>query len=292
MVLKRPFPTLWILIFLGCLSICMQYITIDKLSALHRSELRHLTKYNRPLREGLFRWIDISLSILFLRPPRWSVEQKRQAGNHRLFAKCILQRATKPCIYSAAPWYASVLLCSGACTGRRCLPPSPSPILSPEPSRTGEFAHVDISVGNGSPYMQLRLRLLYFVGLVDFLSEYFLSKNWFMGTTHVLSGIGMYYWRQPGQSRPRGIAGLGLCAVFLATTTSTFMDVAVSLFYALLPWPFMLRIPYPINHTKCERPHRRIGTPGKFHSPGLWDLMQWYFWGATGRADRLWGHQT
>ena len=68
MFYKRPFPTLWILIFLGCLSFCMQYITIEKLSVLAPAvSYVTLTKYIQAINEKIsFGWIDISLSALFL----------------------------------------------------------------------------------------------------------------------------------------------------------------------------------------------------------------------------------
>ncbi len=68
MILKRPFPTLWILIFLGCLSFCMQYITIEKLSVFSPAEtFGTLTKYIQAIDAKVsFEWIDILLSSLFL----------------------------------------------------------------------------------------------------------------------------------------------------------------------------------------------------------------------------------
>ena len=76
-----------------------------------------------------------------------------------------------------------------------------------------------------------------------------------MAGTHIISGIGMYFFvGNLCQSRRAGfIAGLGYVLCFWHTQQVLIMGrLPLSLFYALLPWPFyavesMIRSPYKMR---------------------------------------------
>ncbi|MXZ11799.1 MAG: hypothetical protein F4Y79_20460 [Gemmatimonadetes bacterium] len=248
MFYKRPFPTLWILIFLGCLLICMQYITIDKLSALSPAlSYVTLTKYIQTINEKVsFGWIDISLSVLFLATSAlvlWQEKSKRALTD---FLQNVFSSERKT-LYL-------LLACSLVCVrfyfargGMHWAADTSHHIaqsyLVARAIADGELPIWTFLMGNGSPYMQnYGFAFFYLVGLVDFFCRnIFLSLKLVMGTAHVLSGIGMYYLASSlCQSRRAGfIAGLGYVLCFWHTQHVLIMGrLPLSLFYALLPWPF------------------------------------------------------
>ena len=98
-------------------------------------------------------------------------------------------------------------------------------------------------LGSGTPYLQFYGSLFfYLVGLVDLLSpDFFLSLKLVLGGSHILSGIGMYLLvRFLTHSRKAGfLAGLAYVLSFWHTQQVLIMGrLPLSLFYALLPWPF------------------------------------------------------
>ena len=248
MFYKRPFPTLWILIFLGCLSICMQYITIDKLSVLSPARsFVTLTSYIQAINEKIsFGWIDISLSVLFLATCAlvlWKEMSKRVLTD---FLQNIFSSERKTlylllaCSFVCVRYYFARGGMHWAADASHHIAQS---YLAARAIADGELPIWTFLMGNGSPYMQnYGFAFFYLVGLVDFLCrDIFLSLKLIMSTTHILSGIGMYYLASSlCQSRRAGfIAGLGYVLCFWHTQHVLIMGrLPLSLFYALLPWPF------------------------------------------------------
>ena len=303
MFYNRPFPTLWILIFLGCLSFCMQYITIEKLSVFSPAEtFGTLTKYIQAINANIsFGWIDISLSVLFLATSAlvlWKEMSKRVLTD---FLQNVFSSERKT-LYL-------LLACSLVCVrfyfarggmhwGADASHHIAQSYLVARAIADGELPIWTFFMGNGSPYMQnYGFAFFYLVGLVDFLCrDIFLSLKLIMGTTHILSGIGMYYLASSlCQSRRAGfIAGLGYVLCFWHTQHVLIMGrLPLSLFYALLPWPFyavecLIRSPYKVQSAL-------IGGLGiallNFTHPG-YGTYAMVFWGCycLARLWSLWGH--
>ena len=300
---KRPFPTLWILIFLGCLSFFMQYITIEKLSVFSPAEtFGTLTKYIQAINAKIsFGWIDILLSGLFLAISAlvlWKEISKRVLTD-------FLQN-----IFSSERKTLYLLLgCSVVCVrfyfargdmhwGADASHHIAQSYLVARAIADGELPIWTFLMGNGSPYMQnYGFAFFYLVGLVDFFCrDIFLSLKLVMGTSHVLSGIGMYYLASTlCQSRRAGfIAGLGYVLCFWHTQSVLIMGrLPLSMFYALLPWPFyaiecLIRSPYKVRAAL-------IGGLGiallNFTHPG-YGTYAMVFWGCycIVRLWSLWGH--
>ena len=98
-------------------------------------------------------------------------------------------------------------------------------------------------LGAGSPYLQFYgFLFFYLVGLVDLLcGDIFLSLKLTMAGCHVVSGIGMYLLvrRVCGSRRAGFLAGMAYVLCFWHTQQVLIMGrLPLSLFYALLPWPF------------------------------------------------------
>lgn len=259
---KRPFPTLWILIFLGCLSFCMQYITIEKLSVLAPAvSYVTLTKYIQAINEKIsFGWIDISLSVLFLATSAlvlWQEKSKRVLTDflQNVFSS---ERKTLYLLLACSVVCVRFYFARGGMHWSADIPPHiTQSYLAAKAIADGELPIWTFLMGNGSPYLQnYGFAFFYLVGLIDFFCrDIFLSLKLVMGTTHVLSGIGMYYLASSlCQSRRAGfIAGLGYVLCFWHTQHVLIMGrVPLSLFYALLPWPFyavesLIRSPYKMR---------------------------------------------
>ncbi len=300
---KRPFPTLWILIFLGCLSFCMQYITIEKLSVFSPAEtFGTLTEYIQAINEKIsFEWIDILLSVLFLATSAlvlWKEISKRVLTD-------FLQN-----VFSSERKTLYLLLgCSLVCVrfyfargGMHWSADASHHIaqsyLVARAIADGELPIWTFLKGNGSPYMQnYGFAFFYIVGLVDFFCrDIFLSLKLIMGTTHILSGIGMYYLTSSlCQSRRAGfIAGLGYVLCFWHTQHVLIMGrLPLSLFYALLPWPFYA-VEYMIRSSYKVRAALLGGLSIallNFTHPG-YGTYAMVFWGCycIARLWSLWGH--
>ena len=303
MILKRPFPTLWILIFLGCLSICMQYITIEKLSVLSPAQtFGTLTEYIQAINAKVsFGWIDILLSVLFLATSAlvlWQEKSKRALTD---FLQNVFSSERKT-LYL-------LLACSLVCVrfyfargGMHWAADASHHIaqsyLVARAIADGELPIWTFLMGNGSPYMQnYGFAFFYLVGLVDFFCRnIFLSLKLVMAATHVLSGIGMYYLASRlCQSRRAGfIAGLGYVLCFWHTQHVLIMGrLPLSLFYALLPWPFyavecLIRSPYKVRAALLGGLSIALLN---FTHPG-YGTYAMVFWGCycVARLWSLWGH--
>ena len=303
MIYKRPFPTLWILIFLGCLSICMQYITIEKFSVFSPAEtFGTLTEYIQAINEKIsFEWIDILLSVLFLATSAlilWKEISKRVLTD---FLQNVFSSERKT-LYL-------LLACSLVCVrfyfarggmhwGADASHHIAQSYLAARAIADGELPIWTFFMGNGSPYMQnYGFAFFYIVGLVDFFfRDIFLSLKLIMGTTHILSGIGMYYLASSlCQSRRAGlIAGLGYVLCFWHTQHVLIMGrLPLSLFYALLPWPF-----YAVECLIRSSYKMRAALLGglsiallNFTHPG-YGTYAMVFWGCycIVRLWSLWGH--
>ena len=281
----------------------MQYITIDKLSVLSPAlSYVTLTKYIQTINEKVsFGWIDISLSVLFLATSvlvLWQEKSKRVLTN---FLQNVFSSERKT-LYL-------LLACSLVCVrfyfargGMHWAADASHHIaqsyLVARAIADGELPIWTFLMGNGSPYMQnYGFAFFYLVGLVDFFCRnIFLSLKLVMGTTHVLSGIGMYYLASSlCQSRRAGfIAGLGYVLCFWHTQHVLIMGrLPLSLFYALLPWPFyavecLIRSSYKVRAAL-------IGGLGiallNFTHPG-YGTYAMVFWGCycVIRLWSLWGH--
>jgi len=107
----------------------------------------------------------------------------------------------------------------------------------------GEFPIWTNAFGGGTPYLQFYgFLFFYLTGLVELvLRDLFLSLKLVLAAGHVASGLGMYCLvRVACRSRPAGfIAGLAYVLSFWHTQQVLIMGrLPLSLFYALLPWPF------------------------------------------------------
>ena len=303
MFYKRPFPTLWILIFLGCLSICMQYITIEKLSVFSPAEtFGTLTEYIQAINAKIsFGWIDISLSVLFLATSALVLWQE--------ISKRVLTDFLQNVFSSERKTLYLLLACSLVCVrfyfarggmhwGADASHHIAQSYLVARAIADGELPIWTFFMGNGSPYMQnYGFAFFYLVGLVDFFCrDIFLSLKLIMGTTHILSGIGMYYLASSlCQSRRAGlIAGLGYVLCFWHTQHVLIMGrLPLSLFYALLPWPF-----YAVECLIRSSYKMRAALLGglsiallNFTHPG-YGTYAMVFWGCycIVRLWSLWGH--
>ena len=303
MFYKRPFPILWILIFLGCLSICMQYITIAKLSVLPPARsFVTLTSYIRAIEDNVsFGWIDISLSVLFLATSALVLWQEK--------SKRVLTDFLQNVFSSERKTLFLLLGCSLVCVryyfarggmhwGADASHHIAQSYLVARAIADGELPIWTFLMGNGSPYMQnYGFAFFYFVGLVDFLCrDIFLSLKLVMSTTHILSGVGMYYLASSlCQSRRAGfIAGLGYVLCFWHTQHVLIMGrLPMSLFYALLPWPFyavesLIRSPYKMRAALLGGLSIALLN---FTHPG-YGTYAMVFWGCycIVRLWSLWGH--
>ena len=259
---KRPFPTLWLLLFLSCLAICMQYVTMTKFSVLPpAASFVTLSAFVQVIEQKIaFEKIDIALLVLFLATCALLLWQERRGRVLTDFLKDVFASERKP-VYL-------LLGCSLICVrfyfaprrnalGRRRLSPH-RPILSRGQNHRGRsVAHLYVLHGQWIALpAKLRLCLLLSRWLCRaHLSGFIFSLKLVMAGTHIISGIGMYFFvGNLCQSRRAGfIAGLGYVLCFWHTQQVLIMGrLPLSLFYALLPWPFyavesMIRSPYKMR---------------------------------------------
>ena len=281
----------------------MQYITIEKLSVFSPAEtFGTLTEYIQAINEKIsFEWIDILLSVLFLATSAlilWKEISKRVLTD---FLQNVFSSERKT-LYL-------LLACSLVCVrfyfarggmhwGADASHHIAQSYLAARAIADGELPIWTFFMGNGSPYMQnYGFAFFYIVGLVDFFfRDIFLSLKLIMGTTHILSGIGMYYLASSlCQSRRAGlIAGLGYVLCFWHTQHVLIMGrLPLSLFYALLPWPF-----YAVECLIRSSYKMRAALLGglsiallNFTHPG-YGTYAMVFWGCycIVRLWSLWGH--
>ena len=303
MIFKRPFPTLWILIFLGCLSFCIQYVTIDKLSVLAPSlSYLTLTKYIQAINEKVsFGWIDILLFVLFLATSALILWQEKRNRALTDFLQDVFSSERKTLYLLLGFSFVCVRFYFARGDMHWSADAAPhiaQAYLAARAIADGELPIWTFLIGNGSPYMQnYGFAFFYLVGLVDFFCRnIFLSLKLVMSTTHVLSGIGMYYLASSlCQSRRAGfIAGLGYVLCFWHTQHVLIMGrLPPSLFYALLPWPF-----YAVESLIRSSYKMRAALIGglsiallNFTHPG-YGAYAMVFWGCycIVRLWSLWGH--
>jgi hypothetical protein len=126
----------------------------------------------------------------------------------------------------------------------------------------GEFPVWTNAFGAGSPYLQFYgFAFFYLVGLADLLlRDLFLSLKLVLFLTHSLSGVGMYFLAAAlCRSRRAGfLAGLAYVLCFWHTQHVLFLGrLPLSLFYALLPWPF-----YSLEALRDVRRRRSMAAAG------------------------------
>ena len=134
--------------------------------------------------------------------------------------------------------------------------------------RQGEIPIWTNFMGTGNPYMLFYgFLFFYVVGLLDLLcGNLWIALKLVLGGGHLLSGIGMYFFaRAACRSRLAGfLAGLAYVLSFWHTQQILILGrLPLSLFYALLPWPF-----YFFEQTRF-RQRRRTAVLGGGMTLGL-----------------------
>lgn len=299
---KRPFPTLWLLLFLSCLAICMQYVTMAKFSVLPPAgTFVTLSAFVQAIEQKIaFEKIDIALLVLFLATCALLLWQERRGQVLTDFLKDVFASERKP-VYL-------LLGCSLICVRFYFAPGAmhwgadashhiAQSYLAARTIADGQWPIYTFFMGNGSPYLQnYGFAFFCLVGFVELICrDLFFSLKLVMAGTHIISGIGMYFFvGNLCQSRRAGfIAGLGYVLCFWHTQQVLIMGrLPLSLFYALLPWPFyavesMIRSPYKMRAAL-------IGGASlaflNFTHPG-YGTYAMLFWGCycIGRLWSLWG---
>ena len=300
---KRPFPTLWLLIFLGCLSICMQFVTVEKFSALPPAgTFVTLPAFVQAIELKItFEKIDIVLLFLFLAASALLLWKERRERVLTDFLKDVFASERKPvylllgCSLLCVRYYfASGEMHWGADASHHIA----QSYLAARTIADGQWPIWTFFMGNGSPYLQnYGFAFFCLVGFVDLLCrDLYLSLKLIMAGTHIISGIGMYcFVSSLCQSRRAGfIAGLGYVLCFWHTQQVLMMGrLPLSLFYALLPWPFyavesMIRSPYKMRAALLGGASLALLN---FTHPG-YGTYAMLFWGCycIARLWSLWGH--
>ncbi len=246
---RIQFPTLWVLISLGALSVCIQYVTMTKLWVLSPS--RGYVTWGNFLRVvgeeqitfGALDGLLAALLVLCAAPLLYC------EARHRVLTEFLQDCFASP---RKTLWLltASLFVCGRFYFARG------EPTWAADASH--HLAHSWIAsqaiadsqvpiwtffIGTGSPVFQTYgFVFFYLVGLVNLIfDDFVLSLKLIMGTAHVLSGIGMYHLAASlCRSRSAGfIAGLAYGLCFWHTQHVLLMGrLPLSLFYALLPWAF------------------------------------------------------
>ena len=246
---RIQFPTLWVLISLGALSVCIQYVTMTKLWVLSPSQTygtwgRFLSAVlEEPI---IFGPLDALLAILFLLGAALLIYQE---ARHRVLTAFLQDCFASP---GKTLWLltASLFVCgrfyfargepSWAADAAHHLAHS---WIAAQAIADGQVPIWTFYIGTGSPVFQTYgFVFFYLAGLVDlFLGDFYLSLKLILGAAHVLSGIGMYLLAASlCRSRAAGfIAGLAYALCFWHTQHVLLMGrLSLSLFYAFLPWAF------------------------------------------------------
>ena len=245
---KRPFPTMWVLLFWGGLSICIQYVTVEKFSVFAPSD-SHITweKFVRAVeKEITFDPLDGLLVALFLVSTVFLLyKEMRQRVISDFLQDCFAsQRKTlwllAGCSLLCVRFYFARGEWSWAGDASHHIVSS---WLTAQTIAEGQVPIWTFFMGTGSLYLQnYGFAFFYLVGLVDLVCrDLSLSLKLVMAATHVLSGIGMYYLVASlcRSRRAAFIAGLGYVLCFWHTQHVFIMGrLPLSLFYALLPWAF------------------------------------------------------
>ncbi len=248
MIGKRPFPTVWMLLFLGVLSVCMQYVTVEKFSVFPpgRSHVTWARFIHAVEQQITFDPLDGVLVALFLVSTACVLYQEVR---HRVLTdflqECFAsQRKTvwllAGCLLVCVRFYLARGELSWGADASHHIATS---WMAAQAIADGQVPVWTFFLGTGSPYLQnYGFAFYYLVGLVDLIvGDLGVSLKLTMAAARVLSGIGMYYLTASlCRSRRAGfIAGLGYALCFWHTQHVLIMGrLALSLFYALLPWAF------------------------------------------------------
>ena len=244
----RPFPTGWVLLFLGGLSVCIQYVTVEKFSVFPPGG-SHVTWENfiRSVEAQItFSALDGLLVALFLVGSAFVLYQEvRSRVLSDFLQDCFAsQRKTLGlligCLLVGVRFYLARGEVSWAADASHHIYTA---WLVAQAIADGQMPIWTFYLGTGSTHLQnYGFAFFCLVGLVQLvLDDFFLSLKLTMAAAAVLSGIGMYYLAASlCRSRRAGfIAGLGYGLCFWHAQHVLIMGrFAVSLFYALLPWAF------------------------------------------------------
>ncbi len=244
----RPFPTGWVLLFLGGLSVCIQYVTVEKFSVFPPG-VSHVTwgTFIRSVEAQItFSALDGLLVALFLVGSAFVLYQEMRFRVLSDFLQdCFAsQRKTLGlligCLLVGVRFYLARGEVSWAADASHHIYTA---WLVAQAIADGQMPIWTFYLGTGSPHLQnYGFAFFCLVGLVQLvLDDFFLSLKLTMAAAAVLSGIGMYYLAASlCRSRRAGfIAGLGYGLCFWHAQHVLIMGrFAVSLFYALLPWAF------------------------------------------------------
>lgn len=259
---KRPFPTSWLLIALGGLSICIQYVTLAKFSVFSpAASFVTLTNFANAIAEKIsFSQLDILLIVLFLAVSAlllWK-EMRERVLTDFLVDVFASERKSLYLLLGCSLLCVRFYFAPGAMHwGADASHHITQSYLAARTIADGQWPIYTFFMGNGSPYLQnYGFAFFCLVGFVDLLCrDLFLTLKLVMAGAHIISGIGMYcFVSRLCQSRRAGfIAGLGYVLCFWHTQQVLIMGrLPLSLFYALLPWPFyavesFIRSPYKVR---------------------------------------------
>ncbi len=244
----RPFPTVWLLVFLGALSVCIQHVTVVKFSvfAPGSSHVR-LTGFLRAVEQEIsFGLLDGLLAALFLLAAALLLYGE---ARHRALTGFLQDCFDSPrktlwlltgCLLVSLRYYLSRGELSWSADASHHIAHS---WLAARAIADGQVPVWTFFIGTGSPVFQTYgFAFFYLVGLADLVfGDFFLSLKLVMAAGHLVSGLGMYHLASSlCRSRPAGfIAGLGYALCFWHAQHVLIMGrLPLSLFYALLPWAF------------------------------------------------------
>ena len=245
---RRPFPTLWILLFWAATCVWLQYVTVAKF-AIFPPAKSYGTLVNfigHAAEQIAFDALDAVLFALFLISTTLLLynEWRRRALSDFL-QHCFASpaRTMLLLVFSllvSVRFYFSVGELNWAADASHHIVTS---WLAAEAIAAGEAPVWTFFMGTGSPYLQnYGFAFFYLVGLVDLVfRDLFLSLKLTMAAGHLLSGIGMYSLVAGiCRSRRAGfVAGLGYALCFWHTQQVIIMGrLSLSIFYAILPWAF------------------------------------------------------
>ena len=246
----RPrFPVLGVLICLGGLSVCIQYVTMTKFWVLPPSQhYGTLGEFLTAVEEQQipFGALDGLLAGLFL--------LAAAALLYGEFRHRALTEFLRHCF--ACPRRTLWLLAASVAVCGRFYFARGEPTWAADASHhlvhawtaaraiaDGQLPFWTFSIGAGSPvFHTYGFVFFYLTGLVDLLlGDFFLSLKLIMGAAHMLASLGMYLLAASlCRSRPAGfVAGLAYALCFWPTQHVLIMGrFPLSLFYAFLPWTF------------------------------------------------------
>lgn len=245
---RRPFPTVWLLVFLGALSVCIQQVTVAKFSvfAPGSSHVR-LTGFLRAIEKEIsFGLLDGLLAALFLLGTALLLYGE---ARHRALTAFLQDCFASPrktlwlltgCLLVCLRYYLSRGELSWAADASHHIA---NAWLTARAIADSQVPIWTFFTATGSLVFQTYgFAFFYLVGLVDLVfGDLFLSLKLVMAAGHVLSGIGMYLLASTlCRARPAGfIAGMAYALCFWHTQHVLIMGrLPLSLFYALLPWAF------------------------------------------------------